>query len=357
MLDTPDIYKKIDEFAKEQVQYDMDNNLIPDYSQFDFLHAEKISKKRYLAVIERLVTNCPMNNDYKKKKKELQEYTQKYIDESFPPSNPATIFNILNNFKAEESKNILNPTLRAFILYVELIKEMYFYIQENYIRKCKDRQILLIHDFIQYSLELLNGICSLLLGTNHNSVISIYRTFYENFIIFDFLQRHTELVDAFIDHATMDNCILIKDQAKARKSTVSPEVEKAYNDLISKYGKDFRDNYGWASPIIKEENKRNLKTMFDESNLGESFNYYYKLSCRFSHATPFSLLIRPEFNQLFGFLVEIADIVDREIKTILEKISLKSVKEKALLYDWLGVTTDNFRRELNNAIKPFMSQR
>lgn len=357
MLDTPDIYKKIDEFAKEQVQYDMDNNLIPDYSQFDFLHAEKISKKRYLAVIERLITNCPINNDYKKKKKELQKYTQKYIDESFPPSNPATIFNILNNFKAAESTNILNPTLRAFILYVELIREMYFYIQEKYIRKTDDKYIILTHNFIQYSLELLNGICSLLLGTNHNSVISIYRTFYENFIIFDFLQRHTELTDAFMDHATMDNCILIKEQTKARKSKVSPEIEKAYNDLILKYGKDFRDSYGWTSFVIKEETKRNLKTMFDESNLSESFNYYYKLSCRFSHATAFSLSIRPEFNQLLGFLVEIVDIVDREIKTVLEKISLKSVKEEALLYDWLGVTTDNFRRELNKAIKPYLSSR
>ena len=100
-----------------------------------------------------------------------------------------------------------------------------------------------------------------------------------------------------------------------------------------------------------------LATMFDESNLSESFNYYYKLSCRFSHATAFSLLIRPEFNQLLGFLVEIADIVDREIKTILEKISLKTVKEEALLYNWLGVTTDNFRRELNKAIKPYLSPR
>ena len=354
MLDTPDLYKKFEEFAKEQAQYDIDNNLIPTYSQFDLLHAEKTLKKRYLAVIERLITKCPINNDYKKKKKELQEFTQKYIDESYPPSNLATIFNILDNFKAIESTNIFNPTLRAFILYVELIRQLYFYIQEKYIRKTEDKYILLTHSFIQYSLELLNGICSLLLGTNHNSVISIYRTFYENFIIFDFLQRHTELTDAFLDHAAMDNCILIK---RACKSKVSPEVTKTYNDLISRYGKDFRDSYGWTSFIIKDENKRNLKTMFDESNLSESFNYYYKLSCRFSHSTAFSLFTRPEFNQLLGFLVEIIDIVDREITTILGKISIKSVKEEALLYDWLGVTTDNCRRELNKAIKPFMPPR
>ena len=142
MLDTPDFYKKFEEFAKEHAQYDIDNNLIPDYSQFDFQKAKKIAKKRYMAVIERLITKCPINNDYEKNRKELQEYTQKYIDESYPPSNPATIFNILDNFKAPESTNIFNPTLRAFILYVELIRQMYFYIQEKYIRKTDDKYII-----------------------------------------------------------------------------------------------------------------------------------------------------------------------------------------------------------------------
>lgn len=42
-----------------------------------------------------------MVNDYEKHKKELQEYAQKYIDESYPLLKPETMFNLLNNYKVK----------------------------------------------------------------------------------------------------------------------------------------------------------------------------------------------------------------------------------------------------------------
>lgn len=350
MLDTPDIYKKIAKLAQEQFQQDLVNNLIPNNSQFDLPHAEKINKRNYMAVIERLVSNCPINGDYEKHKKELQEYTQKYIAENYPPLLPETTFNILNNYKQNEILNMINPPLQAFVLYVELIRQLYFYIQEKYIRKIKqlpeNNQILLAHVFVEYSLELLNGICSLLLGGNYNSVISVYRTFYENYIIFEYLQKHSELTDAFIDHARIDDCILRMEFAEMNGTEISKELKNIYDTLIKKYGEDFDDDYGWASSVISDKSKRKLKTMFEESALGKSFNFFYKLSCKYSHSTSFSLQIRSNFDQLIGFIIEIIDITEREIKVVLRKLTLKSKKEEALLYDWLGVTTDNLRREL-----------
>ena len=162
MLDLPDMYKKISELAREQVLHDIENNLMPDISHFDMQHAEKINKKRYKEVIERLIRNCPINNDYEKHKSELQEYAQKYIDENYPILKPETMFNLLNNYKINESTAIINIPLQAFILYVELIRQQYFYVQEKYIRKIKQQsennQIMMSHNFVQYSLELLNGI-------------------------------------------------------------------------------------------------------------------------------------------------------------------------------------------------------
>lgn len=347
MLDTPDFYKKISEIAKEQVQYDIENNLIPDYSQFDLQHAEKVNKRKYMAVIERLVTKCPINTDYEKHKLELQEYTKKYIDESFPLMLPETMDNLIRNYKQNEFLNILNPPLQAFILYVELIRQLYFYLQEKYIKKIKDNQIILTHNFVQYSLELLNGICSLLLGGNHNSVISVYRTFYENYIVFAFIQRHSELTEAFIDHVSMDDCILQMEQSKLTQTVVSDAVSQKYDFLISKYGEDFKDSYGWANSVIVDKNKRSLKTMFEESDLGETFNFYYKLSCKYSHSTAFSLMVRPNFDQIVRFLYGIADITYKEISVILNKLNINSTKEKTLLADWLGVATENMLRELN----------
>lgn len=350
MLNLPNFDKKLSELVMEKVRYDIENNLIPDYSQFDLQHAEKINKKNYMAVIEKLIKNCPINNDYEKHEKELQNYAKKYIDESYPLLKPETTLNLLNNYKINDSLSIINPPLQAFILYVELIRQLYFYIQEKYIRKIKQQQennqILLTHNFIEYSLELLNGICSLLLGKNHNSVISVYRTFYENYIIFDFLQKHTNLTNAFNEHTIIDDCILKMRFAEMNKLELPAEIFEIYNTLISKYGEDFKDDYGWTSGVIKDKNKRKLKTMYEDSDLGESFNYYYQLSCKYSHSTPFSLMVRQDFNKLIGFLIEIADIEEREMKVILKKINFKTKKEEALLYDWLGVTTDNLRKEL-----------
>ena len=347
MLDTPDFYKKIGEIARAQFQSDLENNLLPDLSQFDIKHAEKINKRKYMAVIERLISKCPINTDYEKHKEELQNYTKEYIDDNYPLLKPETMLNILNNFKTQESLNLINIPLQAFILYVELIRQLYFYIQEKYIIKISDKEILLPHNFVQYSLELLNGICSLLLGGNNNSVISVYRTFYENYIVFAYIQKHPTLTYAFLDHVSMDECLLKIDQAHLEKKEIPKDVSDKFNDLITKYGEDFQENYGWANSIITDKNLRNLKFMYESSDLGEKFSFYYKLSCKYSHSTAFSLLIRPTFDQIVSFLYGIADITYKEITVMLKSLSIRSTKERALLADWLGVTTENLLRELN----------
>ena len=214
MLDTPDLYKAIFFRLREQVTPEYSNKLMSDFSKIDYQHSEKMSKKNYMVVIERLIKQCPINADYVSHRKELQEYTQKYINEAYPLLKPETMINLLNNYISKESITLVYPPLQAFLLYVELIRQLYFYIQEKYIRKTKDHKIVLIHTFIQYSLELLNGICSLLLGENHNSVITIYRTFYENHIILSYLQKHQDLIEAFIDHTKIDDCILNIEYAK-----------------------------------------------------------------------------------------------------------------------------------------------
>lgn len=349
MLEPPDFYKKFDELISEKVQQDIENDLIPEHSNFDLRHAEKISKKKYMEVIERLIKHCHINNDYEKHEKELQEYAQTYIDKNYP-FHPKTMLNLVMNYKLNEFESMINPSLQAFVLYVELIRQLYFYLQEKYIRKEKDTKLILVHYFVQYSLELLNGICSLLLGGNHNIVISVYRTFYENYIIFNYLQKHEELINAFLEHTTIDNCIISMEFSKLHKLEIPDDIQKKYNDLISKYGEDFKDDYGWTSSVISKKNERKLKTLFEESDLGNSFNFYYKLSCKYSHSTAFSLMVRPNFYQLYGFLFEIADIIDKEFEVLFSKICLASKKEKVLLENWLAVATDKMRKQFEKEL-------
>ena len=123
-------------------------------------------------------------------------------------------------------------------------------------QQSENNQIMLSHNFVQYSLELLNGICSLLLGSNYNSVISVYRTFYENYIVFDFLQNHTELTEAFIEHTKIDECILKMEFAKIKK-TVSRTIPRMIisvmnlcTDVMKCYTKLITDNLYKVRSVI-----------------------------------------------------------------------------------------------------------
>lgn len=350
MITEPDIYKIIDKSLKEKMQYDLENNLIPDWQNIDLQQAEKIAKTQYLAIIERLINKCQINDNYEKSQGELKKYTTNYIEKNYPLMNPATIFNILENYKNNELGNILHPQVQAFILYVELNRVLYFYIQEKYIKKAKnDLNVMLTHYFLEYSLELLNSISTLLLGKNNNSVISVYRTFYENHIVFSYLQKHSELINAFIDHAKIDECVLKMEYAKIKKKDIEDTVKETYKNLISKYGENFKENYGWTNNLMSEKSNINLKTMFEEIDLGEKFIYYYKLACKYTHSTAFSLMVRPKFNEIIRFLYGIAEIMNKEFEAMFCSLKFKNAKEKELLKHWCCVTTNNLIKTLRDA--------
>lgn len=256
MLTTPDFFNDIDELIKKQIQRDLKDGTINDSTDFAPNLLDKINNKKYLAVIDRLISKCPINGNFDNSSKELREYAKNYINESFPFFHPKTTYNILQGYQNNQLQNILNPSVQAFVFYVELIRQVYFYIQENYIKKNKDNfEIAFVHIFISYSLELLIGINSLLLNGNYNSLLSLYRTFYENYIVFIYLQNHKELRQSFLDHSRIDECLLIFEQMKMKKSDNPIEKQNEYDALLKQYGNDFKEDYGWANSIIKGKNK------------------------------------------------------------------------------------------------------
>lgn len=349
MLTTPDIWDDIAKIADKHFKVDYSNGNLPDLTNLDFNKQEKINSKKYMEVIERLIRGCDINGNFDEKLEELREYTKKYIDESFPLMLPQTMTNILQGYQMNQFCNLINPPVQAFVLYVELIRQVYFYIQEKYIKRNKDNvEIAFVHIFLEYSLELLTGINSLLLDNNQNSVISVYRTFYENYIVFAYLQNHSDLKPAFLDHANMDYYLLQIEHLKLNNQEPTQKLIEAINALNDKYGKEFKNDYGWAILLNKENNK--LKIMFEESDLGSVFNYYYKLACKFTHATSFSLTVRPPFKDIIGFLYAITDIMIKEFKELFKYIPFKNKKENILLSQWINVATIN----LNKAIKDFI---
>lgn len=338
LVDSED-FKKFGEQIKNFSQHNYEKGILPDLSNINMGALQKQQKNSYLADIKRLISNCKISGNFDQCESQLEEYTKKYIDEKFPVSLD-TMFNILHSYQMEETMSIIDIPLQSFLLYAELIKQVYFYIQETYIKKqFENIEIAFIHEFIEYSLELLTSIGSLLLGKNYNSVISIYRTFYENYIVFSYLQNHSELQLRFVDHAKLDGLSLRIELSKLRKEDYT-EIQNQYKQLLAKYEKGFEQDYGWAPALIGKNKK--LRIMFSESDLGETFTYFYNLACEYTHATAFSLTNRADFEYTIGFLFGISEILSKEFQALFKVLQFSNNKEKHLLRHWINVASKNF---------------
>lgn len=272
-----------------------------------------------------------------------------FLNANYPPMHPKTTMNIIGSIYQNARLNSLNPLLNKFFLFIEVSKLFYFFVQEKFIRKTKNmsNDLFLNHEFLSYSFNLIDGIDVLLLSGNNNSVISVYRTFYENYIIFAFLQKYPELKTAFIDHKDMLHCLLIKEENNIKGIEVENKILQRIDELEKKYGAGFKENYGWTESVIKDKANRNLRTIYEFSNLSKIFSLYYKLSCNFIHATSFSLLYHPEVRDIYGYIYAIVEIFVREFEELLSNLKMIA-KEKALLREWIEYMARDVNKVLND---------
>jgi hypothetical protein len=72
------------------------------------------------------------------------------------------------------------------------------------------------------------------------------------------------------------------------------ELEKTHDDLIGRFGKDYRNEYGWASGVVKKKNPlfRDLENFSDIKNRRPD----YKMACHNVHANSRSLFFRLGLN-------------------------------------------------------------
>lgn len=354
MLTSPELAKPFDDLIEQSFKYQLDNNLLPNFDNIDFAHLEKQNKNKILSLIHNLISKCPVNSDFEKKdnNEKIQSYMSDFLNENYPPMHPKTSMNIIGSIYQNAALNSLNPPLNKFFLFIEVSKLFYFFVQEKYIRKIKNmsNDLFLNHEFLTYSFNLIDGINVLLLSGNNNSVISVYRTFYENYIIFAFLQKYPALKTVFIEHKDMLHCLLIKEENNIKGIEVDNKILQRIDELEKKYGSGFKENYGWTESVIEDKSKRNLKTIYEASNLSEVFSFYYKLSCNFTHATSLALLCHPEVKDIYGYIYAIVEIFVREFEELLSNIKMVA-KEKALFKEWIEYMARDVYKVLNDWYK------
>ncbi|STX81608.1 Uncharacterised protein [Legionella busanensis] len=140
-------------------------------------------------------------------------------------------------------------------------------------------------NFYMLSWNIADEVFYLLLGGYGNAAQSRWRSLYEIFIVSLFIiEKGSDCAVAFMEHAIIDEYNLMK-KAEAYKNEIRqrPPTEKQfkdcisrYNFIISKYGKSFKEPYGWAkiffSPIPKNRiNFTNIEKCVNQSRM----RFYY----------------------------------------------------------------------------------
>ena len=180
--------------------------------------------------------------------------------------------------------------------------------------------------------------------------MTIYRTFYENYIVFAYLQKHPELKPRFFDHILLNKYESQIEYYELCKTEVPQELKDAYNTLIEQYkGENFKENYGWANPTINGYKK--LKEMYLDSELDDSFCYFYSLSNKYIHSTGLSLSNKPELKDIIGFLYSITDIISKEFQELFKFLDIKNTKEKNLLRHWINEASYDLTDRIRDWVK------
>ena len=134
--------------------------------------------------------------------------------------------------------------------------------------------------------------CLLLLKNGYSEgATEIWRTMYELTIVASFIKHHSnnkDLAQRYIDHIIVDN---YKEENEYREQYKAPQrytsnafkkLKNNYNSVIKKYGKSFKNDYGWAT-IVLNKNKPSLRDL--EVNIKNTKHHpYYKSSCYYIHS-------------------------------------------------------------------------
>ena len=103
--------------------------------------------------------------------------------------------------------------------------------------------------------------------------------------------------------------------------------------------------------MIDRKQDRTLKKLYEESELGKDFERFYKLACKYTHSTAYSLFVRADFCDIRNLLCGIVEIVLKEFDVIFSHLKFTSKKERELLGQWLCAITERFEKVFEDFFK------
>ena len=285
--------------------------------------------------LKELIKQCPLSVFDDSSADNIQNYVVEFINSHQLPIKDCADGLFFGKTTLEHKNLENNPILQNYSFHIEQCKILFKYIFDKYVREKKNSDFKTCLSYlISNSCMLLTSINTLLISGCYQSVITEYRTLYENYIILSFLKKYPECIEPFNDHFYMCELSLEKELSKLNNEELSEKHSKRIQKLKDKYDEHFDDDYGWTYKVIKTRKERNLETIFNESNLSRAFSLLYKESCKFTHSTSYSVLFKPDFNYLLRFLYASVDIIKHEFELTFEEVKMPN-KDKMLLHTFL----------------------
>ena len=281
--------------------------------------------------LKRLISECPLtdfseNGNVTEREWKLDKYLEQFTD--FLYSNENQLIQLFWQEYIASSEIVLlqnSEMLRRCFIYLDCAVAVYNYIAKK--SKEKKNTELAKHISIQLQNDLNQFKSMLLLAMNGclNSLIMVYRSLYESFVIGQYLVQNPDLVPTYNAHAQFLRYRLTQVMGNSKL-----EWDKKYNEYIKEYGEEFVEDYGWTKSKLPSKNDRKLGTLAKACKLEDAFSKLYKFSCSYVHSSAFSVSSRPDLNQMKVFFNASMHIIESEVTDYIRELNIPT-KEGVIL--------------------------
>ncbi len=294
--------------------------------------------------LKRLISECPLtdfsqNGNVTERELQLDKYLEQFTNFLYSNENQL-IQHFWQEYIASSEIGLLQNSkmLRRCFIYLDCAVAVYNYIAKK--SKEKKNTELAKHISIQLQNDLNQFKSMLLLAMNGclNSLIMVYRSLYESFVIGQYLVQNPDLVPIYSEHADFLKYHLTKVVGNSK-----PEWDKKYNEYIEKYGEEFIEDYGWTKSKLPNKKDRKLVTIVKACKLEEEFSKLYKFSCSYVHSSAFSVSSRPDLNQMKVFFNASMHIIESEVTDYIRELNIPT-KEGVILRNILIFLWQDFEK-------------
>ena len=148
----------------------------------------------------------------------------------------------------------------------------------------------------RHMLTLTSGCLLAMISQNSFSLLVQLRQLYEAHIVLLFIAKHTGLAQPFVDHRWVSQYHL---NLAFDLEPPSENLKSKYDEVVMKYGRTFKSDYGWASPVFPQTKRPRLLDLVRDLQL-EHVSSIYRLGSDVVHSNSFFVDAEPEFNDVLG---------------------------------------------------------